>query len=50
MLLEIFKDRIKKFGFSENSPKIIKRLEDNYNLNIISKGFPDKIIDNEEQG
>ena len=45
LLISIFQDGIKKYGASEFSPNIIKRLEDRTGLSIRTLGFPAKIED-----
>ena len=52
LLIEVFKDGIKRFGSRELSPNIIKRLESATGLDITAPGFPAEMLDNdpEEQG
>lgn len=45
LLISIFQDGIKKYGASEFSPNIIKRLEDRTGLSIRTLGFPAEIED-----
>ena len=52
LMVEIFRDGIKRYGEREFSPNIIRRLEDRTGLSITAKGFPAEITDDEpeEQG
>ena len=49
LLIELFKDGIKRFGSRELSPNIIKRLESATGLDITAPGFPAEMIDNEPE-
>ena len=49
LLIEVFKDGIKRFGSRELSPNIIKRLESATGLDITAPGFPAEMIDNEPE-
>lgn len=51
-MIEIFDDGIERYGPRENSPNIIRRLEDATGLSILADGFPAEIFDDEpeEQG
>ena len=49
LLIEVFKDGIKRFGSREFSPNIIKRLESATGLDITAPGFPAEMIDNEPE-
>ena len=40
LVAEIFDDGIKRYGPREWSPNIIKRLEDDYNIEVVAPGFP----------
>ena len=44
-LIRIFKDGKKRYGSNAWSTMIVKRLEDDYNINFRSNGFPSKLID-----
>ena len=48
-LIEIFKYVIKKFGHGENSPSIVKRLEEATGQKILAKGFPAEIVDDKKK-
>ena len=48
-LIRIFKEGISSFGKHENSPNIIKRLEEQTGLNITEAGFPPNIFDEEPE-
>ena len=49
LLIKIFKDGIAKYGQNENSPAIIKRLEEKTGLEITTPGFPKIITDQEKE-
>ena len=49
LLIKIFKDGIAKYGQNENSPSIIKRLEEKTGLEITTPGFPKIITDQEKE-
>ncbi|MEM7071088.1 MAG: NAD(P)-dependent oxidoreductase, partial [Pseudomonadota bacterium] len=40
LLVEMFKEAIKRYGPNEWSPNIIRCLEDDYNLKVLAPGFP----------
>ena len=48
-LIRIFKEGISFFGKHENSPNIIRRLEEQTGLNITEVGFPPNILDKEPE-
>ena len=48
-ILDIFKDAQKKYGARAWSSMVVKRLEDKFDLNFRSDGFPDELIDNEKE-
>ena len=48
-VLEIFKDAQKKYGSRAWSSMVVKRLEDKFNLDFRTSGFPDKLIDDEKE-
>lgn len=45
----IFDDGIKRYGPREWSPNIIKRLEDDYNIEVVAPGFPTEVLDHEPE-
>ncbi len=49
LLMEIFRDGMKRYGSREWSPNIIKRFEDRYDISIRAAGFPAEITDDEEE-
>lgn len=49
LLVDIFKDGEEKYGAREWSPNIIKRLEEPCKLDIRAPGFPDDLVDDEEE-
>jgi 3-hydroxyisobutyrate dehydrogenase len=49
LLLNIFRDGQARFGPREWSPNIIRRLEEATGLSITAAGFPDEIVDNEDE-
>lgn len=49
LLIQIFKDGIKKYGPRELSPNIIKRLEEAHNLDVTWPGFPPEMVDDEPE-
>jgi len=49
LIVDIFKDGEKRYGPREFSPNIIKRLEERANVEVLGKGFPPEIIDNEPE-
>ena len=50
LLLEIFRDGQARFGEREWSPNIILRLEEATGLRITADGFPEEIVDVEDEG
>ncbi len=48
-LIEIFKDGIERYGEREWSPNIIKRLEDQCDMEILAPGFPPEMLDDEPE-
>ena len=49
LILEIFDDGIAKYGPREWSPNIIRRLEDEYGIDVRAAGFPTEIVDDEPE-
>ena len=49
LVAEIFDDGIKRYGPREWSPNIIKRLEDDYNIEVVAPGFPAEMFDDEPE-
>ena len=49
MLIEIFKDGMKKYGAREWSPNIVMRLEEQCNTSVLASGFPAEIEDDEPE-
>ena len=49
LLVQIFKDGIKRYGGNEWSPNIIRRLEDTCNVRITAPGFPSDMVDDEPE-
>ena len=49
LIVDIFKDGEKRYGPREFSPNIVKRLEERANVEVLGKGFPPEIIDNEPE-
>ena len=49
LVAEIFDDGIKRYGPREWSPNIIKRLEDDYNIEVVAPGFPAEMLDDEPE-
>ena len=51
-ILDIFKDAEKKYGSRAWSSMVVKRLEDKFKINFRSPGFPNELVDteNEEKG
>jgi len=49
LIVDIFKDGEKRYGPREFSPNIIKRLEERAGVEVLGKGFPPEIIDNEPE-
>ncbi len=50
LVARIFDDGIKRYGPREWSPNIIKRLEEDYNIEVIAPGFPAEMLDDEPEG
>ena len=48
-VVEIFKDGQKKYGSRAWSSMIVKRMEDLNNIDFRANGFPDELIDNEQE-
>ncbi len=48
-VLDIFKDAKEKFGPRAWSSMVVKRLEDKYGINFREKGFPNELVDNENE-
>lgn len=49
LLIDIFQDGIKRYGFDEWSPNIMRRLEDANDIEVRAPGFPDQIEDEEPE-
>jgi len=49
VMIDIFKDGIKRFGPREWSPNIIKRLEEATGQSILAPGFPAEMVDTEAE-
>ena len=49
LLIEIFRDGIKRYGSRELSPNIIRRLEERSGLDIRAPGFPPEMLDDEPE-
>ena len=49
LVAEIFVDGIERYGPREWYPNIIKRLEGDYNIEVITPGFPAEMLDNEPE-
>jgi len=45
----IFDDGIKRYGPREWSPNIIRRLEDDYDIEVVAPGFPTEMLDHEPE-
>ena len=48
-IVDIFKDGEKRYGSREFSPNIIKRLEESADVDVLGRGFPAEIIDDEPE-
>ena len=48
-LVEIFADGIRRYGFDEWSPNIIRRLEEQTGLAVLAGGFPAEMVDDEPE-
>ena len=49
LIVDIFKDGEKRYGSREFSPNIIKRLEETANVEVLGRGFPPEMIDDEPE-
>ena len=49
LIVKIFKDGKKKYGSRAWSSMVVKRMEDLNNINFRADGFPDELIDNEQE-
>ena len=49
LIVDIFKDGEKRYGSRELSPNIIKRLEETADVDVLGRGFPAEIIDDEPE-
>ena len=49
LVAEVFDDGIERYGPREWSPSIIRRLEDEYGLDVRAPGFPAEIVDDEPE-
>ncbi|MFT5696880.1 MAG: 3-hydroxyisobutyrate dehydrogenase [Myxococcota bacterium] len=49
LLIKIFEDGIARYGANENSPNIIKRLEEQANTLAVAPGFPAEMVDDEPE-
>ena len=49
LVAEVFDDGIERYGPREWSPNIIRRLEDEYGLDVRAPGFPAEIVDDEPE-
>lgn len=49
LVAEVFGDGIERYGPREWSPNIIRRLEDEYGLDVRAPGFPAEIVDDEPE-
>jgi len=49
LILDIFKDGQKRYGPREFSPNIVKRLEDDCDIQISCAGFPPELLDDEPE-
>ena len=48
-VLNIFNDAEKKYGSRAWSSMVVKRFEDKYNLNFRASGYPEELVDNQEE-
>jgi len=48
-VLDIFKDAQKNYGSRAWSSMVVKRLEDKFGINFRASGFPDELVDNENE-
>jgi 3-hydroxyisobutyrate dehydrogenase len=49
LVLEIFRDGVRRYGGREHSPNIIRRLEDACSVRVLGEGFPPQIVDDQEK-
>ncbi len=49
LIVDIFKDGEKRYGSREFSPNIIKRLEEAVDVEVLGRGFPAEMIDDEPE-
>ena len=49
LIVDIFKDGEKRYGSRELSPNIIKRLEEAADVDVLGRGFPAEMIDDESE-
>ena len=49
LLIEIFKDGIKRYGEREWSPNIVRRLEEACGIEVLAPGFPPEMVDDEPE-
>ena len=49
LVAEVFDDGIERYGPREWSPNIIRRLEDEYGLDVRAPGFPVELVDDEPE-
>lgn len=49
LIVDIFKDGEKRYGPRELSPNIIKRLEERAGVEVLGKGFPPEMLDDEPE-
>ena len=49
LIVDIFKDGEKRYGSRELSPNIIKRLEEAVEVEVLGRGFPPEMIDDEPE-
>ncbi|MEM7429648.1 MAG: NAD(P)-dependent oxidoreductase [Pseudomonadota bacterium] len=49
LLIEIFRDGIKRYGERELSPNIVRRLEEACDVDILAPGFPPEMLDDEPE-
>ena len=49
LIVDIFKDGEERYGSRELSPNIIKRLEESADVDVLGRGFPVEIIDDEPE-
>jgi 3-hydroxyisobutyrate dehydrogenase len=49
LVLDIFKDGVRRYGGRELSPNIIKRLEQACGIRVLGEGFPAQMVDDEPE-